>query len=184
MWLPPVFILGFSRPWSKIWLWWLGTQSTCFKYKRQPYETPVFQTIMIMKMSAVTVTGTFLNSSNPKIKIEILICCPYTFPIEISGRWSRLLKKISSKIILCDAVLNSRIIHPYSYLSGITCTFQTEHFFMLQTSINMYLLYLHCRLLNFNHFGAYMYISIHFALFNHCIYLVDSSKHYLTFYAP
>ena len=26
------------------------------------------------------------NPLNPKIKIEILICCPYSFPIEAVGR--------------------------------------------------------------------------------------------------
>ena len=32
----------------------------------------------------------FLNPLNPKIKIEILIYCPYTFSIEVVGRicWS------------------------------------------------------------------------------------------------
>ena len=30
--------------------------------------------------------STFLNLLNPKIKIWILICCPYSFPTEIKGR--------------------------------------------------------------------------------------------------
>ena len=28
----------------------------------------------------------FINPLNPKIKIKILICCPYSFPTEVVGR--------------------------------------------------------------------------------------------------
>ena len=46
---------------------------------------------------------TIVNPLNPSIKIQILICCPYTFSIEVVGRiW-----EVSIRFILCDHVLYS-----------------------------------------------------------------------------
>ena len=45
-----------------------------------------------------------LNPLDPKIKLKILICCPYTLPVEVVGRIE--VVKISSKFILCDPVAN------------------------------------------------------------------------------
>ena len=49
-----------------------------------------------------TLRRSLVNPLNPKIKLSILICCPYSFPTEEVGR-SRLLgevNKMSSKCIL------------------------------------------------------------------------------------
>ena len=56
----------------------------------------------------------FLIPLNPKIKIWILICCPYSFPISL-----QLTDKMSSKFILCDHVCNS---HDHSVLQSIDIT--------------------------------------------------------------
>ena len=56
-----------------------------------------------------------LNPLHPKIKIGILICCPYSFPTEAVGRSF----KISSKFILCDQVRNP---HDHSVLQRINTT--------------------------------------------------------------
>ena len=56
-----------------------------------------------------------LNPLNPRIKIEILIFCPYSFPIEVVGEVGKTL----SKFILCDHVLNS---HDRSVLQSIDIT--------------------------------------------------------------
>ena len=40
------------------------------------------------------------NLLYPKIKIWILICCPYSFPTEVVGE----VDKVSSKAISCDHV--------------------------------------------------------------------------------
>ena len=55
--------------------------------------------------------GDRLNPLNPRIKIEILICCPYSwsFPIDVVGEVAKTL----SKFISCDHVLNS---HDHSVL--------------------------------------------------------------------
>ena len=56
-----------------------------------------------------------LKPLNPRIKIENLICCPYSFPIEGVGEVGKTL----SKFILCDHVLNS---HDHSVLQSIDIT--------------------------------------------------------------
>ena len=56
----------------------------------------------------------FLSPLNPKIKIWILICCPYSFPTSL-----QLSDKMSSKFILCDHVCNS---HDHSVLQSIDIT--------------------------------------------------------------
>ena len=56
-----------------------------------------------------------LNPLNTKIKIWILICCPYSFPTGEVGE----VDKISSKFILCDHVHNS---HDHSVLQSIDIT--------------------------------------------------------------
>ena len=43
------------------------------------------------------------NPLNPNINIQILICCPYMFSIEVVGEFV----EVSIKFILCDPVLNS-----------------------------------------------------------------------------
>lgn len=47
-----------------------------------------------------------VNLLNPKIQIYILISCSYTFAIEVVG--GNCYRVSSSKIVLCDPVLNSR----------------------------------------------------------------------------
>ena len=53
------------------------------------------------------------NPLNPRIKIWILVRCPYSFPTDIVGRE---VDKTSSKFILCDHASNS---HDYSVLQSI-----------------------------------------------------------------
>ena len=56
-----------------------------------------------------------LNPLNPRNKIEILICCPYSFPIEVVGEVGKTL----SKFISCDHVLNP---HDHSVVQSIAIT--------------------------------------------------------------
>ena len=56
-----------------------------------------------------------VNPLNPKIKIWILICCPYSFPTEVVGEDD----KISSKVILRDHVRNFHD-HPVLQSTDIT----------------------------------------------------------------
>ena len=55
------------------------------------------------------------NPLNLNIKIQILICYPYTFSIEIVGQFV----EVSIRIFLCDHVLNS---HDHSVLQSIDIT--------------------------------------------------------------
>ena len=41
-----------------------------------------------------------LNPLNPNIKIEILICCPYSFPIEVAGEVGKTFSNNSSCVIM------------------------------------------------------------------------------------
>ena len=58
---------------------------------------------------------TRLNPLNRKIKIWILICCPYSFPSEVVGK----VDKISCKFTLCDHVHNS---HDHPVLQSVDIT--------------------------------------------------------------
>ena len=51
-----------------------------------------------------------LNPLNPNIKIQILICYPYTFSIEVVGGD---FYEVSIRFFLCDHILNS---HDHSVL--------------------------------------------------------------------
>ena len=54
--------------------------SDCFSIHQK--ETGKWQ----MKCQMILDTDSFFNPLNPKIKIWILICCPYSFPTEVVGR--------------------------------------------------------------------------------------------------
>ena len=54
-------------------------------------------------------TARFINPLNPNIKIQILICYPYAFSIEVVVEFV----EVSVIFILCDHVLNS---HDHSFL--------------------------------------------------------------------
>ena len=51
-----------------------------------------------------------LNPLNPKIKIQILICCPYTFSIEVVGRI--LLKyQLDSSCVIMSLILMTTLFY-------------------------------------------------------------------------
>ena len=56
---------------------------------------------LIINQTLLTTSNSF-NLLNPNIKIQILICCPYLFSMEVVERicWA-------IRFILCDQVLNS-----------------------------------------------------------------------------
>ena len=48
-----------------------------------------------------------LNPLNPKIKIGILICCPYSFTIEVVGRSSWNIKQVQSCVIMFTILMTT-----------------------------------------------------------------------------
>ena len=106
----------FSQPdWLPLGLWgWLQINNGFFKW-------PIMvcaQTLVHRwdpEQGFLYYSADRLNPLNPRIKIEILICCPYSFPIEVVGEVGKTL----SKFISCDHVLNS---HDHSVLQSIDIT--------------------------------------------------------------
>ena len=63
---------------------------------------PFADEVCLVTCNGIGFVSLLFNPLNPRIKIEILNCCPYSFPTEVVGRsW------YDSKQILCDHVLNS-----------------------------------------------------------------------------
>ena len=57
------------------------------------FLVPTLNSISIFRQWQVRMSYSSVNPLNPKAKIWILICCPYSFPTEVVGRsWSNTIK--------------------------------------------------------------------------------------------
>ena len=102
-----------------IWATFLATSLTiCWTgQKKELGNTFCYTMLNAQDFEISAIKRLTVNPLKAKIKIWILICCPYSFATEVWGE----VDKISSKFILCDQVRNS---HDHSVLKCIGITWR------------------------------------------------------------
>ena len=93
----------------------LGTGMLCKHSSQRVVATAVQSTITNTRTQ--TIVSNFLNPLNPNIKIQILICYPYTFSIEVSKE--NLLKyQLDSSCVIMSLILMTTLFYKAVILHG------------------------------------------------------------------
>ena len=92
MWITPKLCLDQLNAWNVFIRSWFPEKSTNFylAFSRENWTGAIVILCIVCFESFVrglrVVSNNLFNPFNPKIKIWILICCPYSFPTEVMGR--------------------------------------------------------------------------------------------------